>query len=297
MEKNKLISDLAINLFESTSPTVVAIASETGKIGSGIVWDVDGFAVTCNHIIRRSDELEVIFSDRRTFPAKVVGRDARSNVALLEIEGTKLRPISVTELENVRTGQLVFALANHNARLQGICQGMIVCPKAPLVSEKAGRRMVANVIVTDTHLNFRYLGGPMIDTDGKLIGLNVAYRAGRGFVLGVKKLNSVVQQLKKYGKVNHGYLGITSREISLPRHLAKQDEGLIVFSVKKNTPAKKAGVFIGDIIIKFNNEPVYSLADLDELLDEQSIGKSFNVSILRGEKLLDINITPEQIAY
>jgi S1-C subfamily serine protease len=293
MNENALrsYSDSIVNLFEKISRMVVAIQLESRKIGSGVVWSDDGYVVTCGHFIRKTEDLEVCLYDNRTFPAKIVGSDTYSNIALLKIEGSNLKAIDIGDSENLKTGQLVFALANRRPKQPSITHGIITSRRASL-DRRQGEKIGGNVIITDAHLNFRYLGGPLIDVDGELIGLNVAFSSGRGIVVGVNKVKNIVEQLKKHGKINHGYLGLILREIFLPKDLAEQDAGLIVISVKKNTPAKKAGLLIGDVILKFNNELVDTVADLDELLTEDVIGKSINLSVLRGEKKQDLKITP-----
>lgn len=292
------LSNSIVDLFESVYQSVVAIRSETDRVGSGFTWTADGYILTRGDTVKKFKDTEVILSDGRVFPSRVIGYDMFSNVGLLRIDTNNLKTINVDDKEKVKPGQLVFALASQSTKLKGIAditQGIISSPRASLRPKVRGKRLLGNFIITDSFLNPRYLGGPLIDSEGNFIGLIVDLRGGRGIVVGVKKIKNIISQLERHKKISYGYLGIGMREISLPKDLAQQDGGLIVVAVKKNTPAKNAGILIGDVILKLNDEQVDTPAALNELLTYDTIGKSIKLTILRAEKLQDLEIVPEEM--
>jgi S1-C subfamily serine protease len=296
------LSDAIMNVYEKVASSIVSVQSETSGIGSGVVWDTNGYIVTCSHIIKRLDEIEVGLNDMRTIPAKVIGNDPHSDVALLKIEkmDSTLKPIEIIDTENLKAGQFVLALANPYGDHPSITQGIITSSRNSIRGLEG--RTMDNVVITDTRLNPGYSGGPLIDVEGRMIGLNIAYISSRGIAIRVSKVKSIVDKLAEHGKIKRAFLGIVSNTISIPEEVAKeqlgrtQDNGLIVLSVGKNTPAKKAGLLLGDVIIKFAKEPVNSLYDLEKLLTQEVIGKSIELTILRGEKLIELTITPGELS-
>jgi len=296
------LSDAVMNLYEKVASSIVSVQSETSGIGSGVVWDTNGYIITCSHIIKRFDEIEVGLNDMRTISAKVIGNDPHSDVALLKIEkmDSTLKPIEIIDTENLKAGQFVLALANPYGDHPSITQGIITSSRNSIRGLEG--RTMDNVVITDTRLNPGYSGGPLIDVQGRMIGLNIAYVSSRGIAIRVSKVKSIIDKLVEHGKIKRAYLGIVSNTISIPEEVAKeqlgrtQDNGLIVLSVEKNTPAKKAGLLLGDVIIKFAKEPVNSLYDLEKLLTQEVIGKSIELTILRGEKLIELTITPGELS-
>jgi S1-C subfamily serine protease len=154
-----------------------------------------------------------------------------------------------------------------------------------------------DVIATDARLNPGFSGGPLVDVSGKMIGLNTAFVWSRGIAIPVNKVNAVFDRLMIGGKIKRAYLGIVSNTVSIPQEIANQTQinqnaGIMVFSVEPGAPAKKAGLAMGDVILKFNENPVTSFYDLPRLLTEDVIGKKTKLSILRGEKLMELTVIP-----
>ncbi|MDP9289556.1 MAG: S1C family serine protease, partial [Thermoproteota archaeon] len=155
-------------------------------------------------------------------------------------------------------------------------------------------------VITDARLNPGYSGGPLVDVEGKMIGLNAAYVSSRGIAIRASKVRNITDQLAKYGAIKIAYLGVVTDEISLPREVGaqlkpSQEEGLMVLSVENDTPAKKAGLLLGDIIIGFDDQPIANIHDLRrQLLNQDVIGKSVKLAIIRGEKKSEITITPRE---
>jgi S1-C subfamily serine protease len=267
--------------------------------------------VTCSHIIGELDEVEVSLRNGKSYPAKVVGNDPYSDIALLKIKDSKgifLNPVEVADSENLKAGQFVLALANPYGDYPSITQGIITSERRSIRGGAAGgwywpvaaADVMDNIVISDTRLNPGYSGGPLVNVHGKMIGLNIAYISSRGIAIRSNKVKTISEQLAKDGEIKIARLGIVTAGVSLPREVAvqlepAQEEGLMVLSVKKETAAKKAGLLIGDIIVKFDDQPITNLHDLRrQLLKQDAIGKSAKLTIIRAEKKKELVIIPEE---
>ena len=297
------LSEEIESVADKVSQSVVSVHSRTRGNGSGVVWTSDGLIVTCSHIVRNLDELEVSLSNGKSFPAKVIGNDPYSDIALLKIqangknESISLNPIEIGNSENLRAGQFVLALANPYGQYPSITEGIITSERSSLGGSQWGA-ITDNIVITDARLNPGYSGGPLVDVEGKMIGLNAAYVSSRGIAIRASKVRNISDQLAKDGAIKIGYLGIVTDEISLPIEVGaqlepSQEEGLIILSVEKDSAAKKAGLLMGDIIVKFDDEPITDIHGLRrQLLKQDVIGKSVKIVIIRGEKKSELTLTP-----
>lgn len=298
------LSQAIENVAANVSQSVVSIHSRNRGNGSAVVWTTDGHIVTCSHLVRKVDEVEVSLSNGKSFPARVIGNDPYSDIALLKIQASdndsiSLKPIEIGNSENLKAGQFVLALANPYGEYPSITEGVITSERSSI---RAGGwwwpGIMDNIVITDASLNPGYSGGPLVNVEGKMIGLNVAYISSRGIAIRENKVKNIADQLAKYGVIKSAYLGIITDIISLPPEVGaqlepSQREGLIIISVEKDTAAKKAGLLIGDILVKFDNEPITNMYDLRrQLLKQDIIGKSIKLAIIRGEKKIELTITP-----
>jgi S1-C subfamily serine protease len=298
---------------DNVSRSIVSVHSRNRGNGSGVIWNVDGHIVTCSHVVGELDEVEVSLSNGKRYRAKVIGNDPYSDIALLKIEATNgkddilpLKPIEIADSENLKAGQFVLALANPYGEYPSITEGIITSERRSIRGVGAGWRWAPsdemdNIVITDTRLNPGYSGGPLVDVQGKMIGLNMAYILFRGIAIRTNKVKNVSEQLAKDGAIKIARLGIVTDQISLPPEVGGQlepiqEEGLLVISVKKETAAKKAGLLIGDIIVRFDEEPITKLHDLRrQLLKQDAIGKSVKLTIIRAEKKTELIIVPKEI--
>jgi S1-C subfamily serine protease len=298
---------------DNVSRSIVSVHSRNRGNGSGVIWNVDGHIVTCSHIVGELDEVEVSLSNGKRYRAKVIGNDPYSDIALLKIEATNgkddilpLKPIEIADSENLKAGQFVLALANPYGEYPSITEGIITSERRSIRGVGAGWRWAPsdemdNIVITDTRLNPGYSGGPLVDVQGKMIGLNMAYILFRGIAIRTNKVKNVSEQLAKDGAIKIARLGIVTDQISLPPEVGGQlepiqEEGLLVISVKKERAAKKAGLLIGDIIVRFDDEPITKLHDLRrQLLKQDAIGKSVKLTIIRAEKKTELIIVPKEI--
>ena len=301
------LSEEIENVADKVSQSVVSVHSRTRGNGSGVVWSSDGLIVTCSHIVRKLDELEVSLSNGKSFPAKVIGNDPYSDIALLKIQANgkndsiSLNPIEIGDSENLKAGQFVLALANPFGEYPSITEGIITSERSSLGGSQCGA-ITDNIVITDARLNPGYSGGPLVDVEGKMIGLNAAYVSSRGIAIRASKVRNITDQLAKDGAIKIAYLGIVTDEISLPSEVGaqlepSQEEGLILLSVEKDSAAKKAGLLMGDIIVKFDDEPITDIHDLRrQLLKQDVIGKSVKIVIIRGEKKSELTLTPGEVS-
>jgi S1-C subfamily serine protease len=292
----KTFSDATVELIGSVSPSVVSVSLGMGG-GTGVVWSSDGYIVTCNHVVGRSRKTKVGLGNGNDFDAKLVGRDPYSDVALLKIEAEGLKHIELGDSEKISVGEFVIALANPFNRQPAATSGMVTNVRTTLRGMR-GMNM-ENVIVTDAKLNPGYSGGPVVDASGKMIGINAAFAWGRGIAIPISTVKDVVERLMKGGTVKRAYLGVLSNTFQIPQEVAQeakleQDSGVMILSVEQGSPARKAGLAFADIIVRFNDKPVTNVYDLPRALTEDVVGKKSKISVLRGEKLVELTATPTE---
>ena len=276
---------------ERVSPSVVSIGSE-GRNGSGIAWDEKGHIVTAYHVVRGMDEVEVSLESGKTLVAKVIASDRRSDIALLKVE-EGLTPVSRGDSESLRVGQFVLALANPFATKASATSGIITGVRRDIGGWWG--MDIQGAIVTDARVNPGYSGGPLVDASGKMVGMNVAWIASRGIAVPIQTISKAVERLAIGKPVGRAYLGIVSNPVELPKEvagLAKQESGLIILSVESESPAKKAGLTLGDVLVGFDGKPIGGFRDLTGVLTEEVIGKASKVQVLRGGKLEELSVTP-----
>lgn len=291
-------SEAMAELVSQTAPSVVTVNNGMGS-GSGTVWNPDGYFVTASHVVGKYSTVKVSLGNGKTHEAKVIGRDPYTDIALLRIETKALRPIELGDSQNLKPGQFVLALANPFSRQVSATQGIVTAVHGAI--RTWGGITIEDTLVTDARLNPGYSGGPLIDVYGKMIGLNTAYVWNRGIAVPINTVKRIVESLKKEGKIKRAYLGIVSNTVTLPQEIATQPQvnqssGIMVYSVEQGSPAKKAGLAMGDVIIKFNDKSVENINDLHRLLTDEAIGKTTKIKTLRGENLTELTITPNAAA-
>jgi len=289
----KSLSDATSELVKRLAPSIVSVNTRMTR-GTGVILSPDGHIVTCSHVLGRAAQVR-IGQKGRTFEATTLGFDPYSDVALLKAEEKHLTPVELGDSDKLTTGQFILALANPFNRQPTATSGIITSVGVTL----RGWRSTAmeNVIATDAKLNPGFSGGPLIDVTGKMIGLNAAYVWQRGIAVPINRVKNITDRLITGGKLRRAYLGIVSNTIQIPQEITsqtglEQDTGVMIFQVEPDTPAKKAGLTMGDVIIKFNNQPITTFYDLPRLLTEDTINKKTKITILRGERIQELTITP-----
>jgi len=264
-------------------------------LGSGVIISPDGYILTNNHVVGGAEEIHVTLMDKREFTAKVIGKDAKTDLALIKIDSKE--PLPVAELGNsdgMDVGDWVVAIGNPF--------GFTLTTTAGIISAK-GRMLGGNYddfIQTDASINPGNSGGPLFNTAGQVIGINTAIysrtgtNAGIGFAIPVNLAKHVMDQLKSHGRVVRGWLGVEIQEVTpdLAQSfgLAKP-EGALVASVEKDGPAAKAGLERGDVVLKFDGKEVHDEHELPVLVADTPINKSAPIEIVRNGKHMTLNVT------
>jgi len=293
LEVLKTISDATSMLINKTAKAVVSVRAQMSR-GTGVVVSKDGYIVTCNHVLSGCSSVKV-GQGEKSFIAKIVGTDPYSDIALLKADG-EWTPIEMGDSEKLSVGQYVFALANPFNRQQPTATtGIVTNTNSTIRGWRATQ--LENVIATDAQLNPGFSGGPLIDVDGKVIGINTAYVWQRGIAIPINKVKTIADRLITGKTQQRAYLGIIANTVTIPAEIAEQagleqETGVMIFNVETDSPARKAGLTMGDVLIKFNGKPVTDFYDLPRLLSEDVIDKEVNLTIIRREKLLKGTITP-----
>ena len=289
-------SNAVTELAEDVSPSVVNVnAGRRG--GTGMVWSSDGLIVTASHVVGHFEAPTVAFSDGRELEAKVVGRDPFTDIALLKVEATGLTPVKAGSADGIKVGQFVLALANATGKKVSATSGIITGHRRSM--RGFWGVMIDDAVVSDAKLNPGYSGGPLVDATGSLLGMNVAYFAGRGVAVSADSLKETVERISRDGKVKKGFLGVIVEPVELPEELARsaevgQDDGLLVRSVEAGSPARAAGVALGDIILRLGDAQATDEYELHKALSGDVVGKTLALRILRAEKVADLKVTPKE---
>jgi serine protease Do len=295
LEVLKSLSDATSELIRKTSLSVVAVKAQMSR-GTGVVLSKDGYIVTCNHVLAGCGTVK-IGQGERTVSAKIVGADPYNDIALLKAERGEYTPIELGDSEKLNVGQYVLALANPFNKDQPTATSGMVTNVHGSIRGWRGATALENVIATDAQLNPGFSGGPLIDAQGHLIGINTAYVWQRGIAIPINKVKAITDRLMTGKTPQRGYLGIIANTVAIPEEIAEQagleqDTGVMIFSVEANSPARKAGLAMGDVLVKFNGKPVTDFMDLPRLLAEDVAGKETKLTIIRRETLLEATVTP-----
>ncbi len=274
-------------------------ARKERSLGSGFIISKDGFILTNAHVVDDADEISVRLADERSFKASVKGRDTKLDVALLkiEIDGEDLPVARLGNSEELRVGEWVMAIGNPFGLEETVTVG-IVSAKGRVI----GAGPYDNFIQTDASINPGNSGGPLFNLRGEVVGINTAIIAsgqGIGFALPINAAQQIVPQLKETGHVTRGWLGVAVQQIN--RELAEsfgldKPKGALVAEVVKDSPASKAGIERGDIILAFDGKDVSEMSDLPRLVAATPVGKKVKVEIFRDGKELDVKVTVAKLA-
>lgn len=319
--RNDLNNDekATINLFEHAAPTVVFITTSNVRrdywtrdlteiprgTGSGFVWDKEGHVVTNYHVVQGADRAQVTMADQQTYPAKLVGAAPEKDLAILKIEAmpTELDPIPVGKSDNLLVGQSVYAIGNPFGLDQTLTTGIISALGREI--KAAGGIPIRDAIQTDAAINPGNSGGPLLDSNGRLIGVNTAIYspsgayAGIGFSIPVDIVSWVVPELIQHGKIMRPTLGVELAQMRVMDRLGLK--GALVVDIVKGSAAAKAGmkptyrnrdgsIHLGDIIIGINSEDIKSKNDLVLVLENYRPGDQVKVKVLREEEEVSLDL-------
>ena len=307
-------SRAVIQAAEMVSPSVVNIEvrkSPRGKeielrhpgeirgTGSGFIFTPDGFVLTNSHVVHHADNIGVTLSDGRHFQAELIGDDPDTDLAVVRINGPNLGPSPLGDSQKIRVGQLVIAIGNPYGFQCTVTSGVVSALGRSLRSMSG--RLIDNIIQTDAALNPGNSGGPLVTSQGEVIGVNTAVilpAQGICFAIAINTAKFVAARLIKEGKIRRSYIGLGGQNIILQRRIVRfyrlpVESGVRVVSVEVNSPAEKAGVMTGDVILGFDNESISSIDDLHRMLTEEKVGVRSRLTLLRKAEKLTLSIIPD----
>ena len=261
---------------------------EAQSLGSGFIISQDGYILTNHHVVNNADEIVVKLTDRRELVAKVIGSDARTDIAVLKVQASGLPVVNIGSPDALKVGEWVLAIGSPFGFDQSVTAGIVSAKGRSL----PGGNYVP-FIQTDVAINPGNSGGPLFNMDGKVVGINSQIYSrtggfmGLSFAIPMDVAMNVVDQIKKSGKAAHGWLGVQIQDVT--RQLAesfgmKKPQGALVSKVIPNSPAEKAGLQIGDIITEFNGHSIDKSADLPPMVGVTPINEEGKLTIMRQGK-------------
>ena len=292
-------SQAVIRVVERVTPAVAHVRRGRGG-GSGLVIAPDGYVLTNAHVVDGVSDVEVTFAEGATYRAPVVGTDAATDLALVRVLGPSLPAAELGDSDALRVGQLVIAIGDPLGLQSTVTTGVVSALGRSLAAKNG--RIIENVIQTDAALNPGNSGGPLVDTHGKVVGVNTAISAmaqGIAFAIPAATARLVATALIRDGRVRRAYLGISGAATPIGRQLAHSlglgvVSGVRVLEVTPNSPAQRAGIREGDIVVALDGAGIATLSDLQRALGSGRIGASTLVTtIRRGERVVH-SVTPEE---
>ena len=260
--------------------------------GSGVIIDPQGYILTSNHVIESADRIEVRLSDDRNFVAKLIGRDAETDLALIKVDSEQPLPVAVLgNSDGLKPGQWVMAIGNPFVYDHTVTVGVISA-----LNRKLGASIADSFIQTDAAINFGNSGGPLLNTNGEVIGINTlvsSQGSGIGFSVPINTAREVLQQLKEKGKVARGFIGLVPQGVTsdLQKSLdLTNDKGVIVASVHKGSPADSFGIKRYDVIVEIDGKAIESEVEFRKVIAEASPGRKVALKIIRDRKPLALEI-------
>lgn len=266
-------------------------------MGSGFIISKDGYILTNNHVVEGADTILVRMSDRREFDAKLIGTDPRSDLALLQIEAENLPILTLASDDDVEVGEWVLAIGSPFGLDYSVSAGIVSAKGRSLPTER--NENYVPFIQTDVAINPGNSGGPLFNLEGEVVGVNSQiYTRGGGsiglsFAIPASVARNVVDQLKTDGKVTRGWLGVSIQDVD--KNLAesfglKRPRGALVAQVSKDSPAEKAGIKAGDVIVSFDGKKIPTSSDLPHVVGLIAPGTTVPVEIIRDKKSRNIKV-------
>ncbi|MBW2146189.1 MAG: DegQ family serine endoprotease [Deltaproteobacteria bacterium] len=265
-------------------------------LGSGFIVDKRGYILTNNHVVQDADEITVTLADRRTFDAKIIGTDPKSDLAVIKIEGKDLPVAKLGDSDKIRVGEIVLAVGSPFGLMQTVTSGIISAKGRANV----GIADYEDFIQTDAAINPGNSGGPLINLDGEVIGINAAIVTrsggyqGIGFAIPINMAKIIMDDLIQRGKVTRGWLGVSIQEIT--DDLAKsfgleKPQGVLVADVTEGSPADKAGIKRGDVVMGLAGKEIQDVAHLRNQVAALEPGQTVEISVIRDGKKKTMRVT------
>lgn len=271
-------------------------AQPENSLGSGVIVNEEGLILTNHHVIATADEIEVALSDGRKLSAKIVGTDPETDLALIKVNAKSLPTITFSNADTLHIGDIVLAIGNPFGVGQTVTQGIV----SALGRNHLGINTFENFIQTDASINPGNSGGALVDINGNLVGINSAIYSrnggsmGIGFAIPISIAQQVLEQIAANGNVTRGWIGIEAQDLSpelAESFKLKTGQGALIAGVLRNSPADKAGLKPGDILLEIDEKPVFDSASMLNLIAVLKPNQKTSVKIVRAEKPLTVAIS------
>src|ERR1700733_14810369 len=292
---------------ERVSPSVVNIEvhSASGRTrsgepqerrggGSGFVFTPDGLILTNSHVVHDAKRIEVTLADGRSMPASAIGDDPASDLAVVRVDEPGLTAAALGDSQQLRVGQLVVALGSPYGFQSTVTAGVVSALGRSLRSYSG--RLIDDVIQTDAALNPGNSGGPLVDSAGRVVGVNTATilpAQGICFAIGINTAKFVASRLLRDGRIRRSFIGVSAQTTPVHRRVVRfydlpKETGVVVISVEENSPAKRAGLREGDVIVALEGQPVAGVDDLHRVLTDVRVGVSCSLTVIRWTEKLEL---------
>lgn len=286
------LSTALAGVVEQVGPSVVRVDDGSRLTASGVIWSEDGIIVTTSHGVERDENLAIELADGTRHAATLTGRDPDTDLAVLRVNAIGLPAIKQANSADVKVGNLVMALGRPGTLGLQATIGII---SAKIESQSQGQDEY--ILNTDAVLYPGFSGGPLVNVNGEVTGItNLMFGRGTGVALGVPIVSRVIDAIQKHGRVQRGYLGVSTQSVALPAGILKkldlaQERGLLVVQVESGGPAEQGGVYLGDIIIGLDGQVVQDVDDLRSRLSSMYAGQTVALRLVRGGELQNVQVT------
>jgi S1-C subfamily serine protease len=268
--------------------------------GSGFIFTPDGLILTNSHVVHDAKRIEVAFADGRRMPASAIGDDPASDLAVIRVNEPGLMAVGLGDSQQLRVGQLAIAIGNPYGFQSTVTAGVVSALGRSLRSYSG--RLIDDVIQTDAALNPGNSGGPLVDSAGRVIGVNTATilpAQGICFAIGINTAKFVASRLLRDGRIRRSYIGVSAQTVPIHRRVVRfydlpNESGALVLSVEDKSPAKRAGLREGDVIFSLEEQAIAGVDDLHRLLTEVRVGVGCDLEVLRHTEKLQLKVVPEE---
>jgi len=269
-----------------------------GGSGSGFVFTPDGFILTNSHVVNGASRVYVLMHDGSRHLADLVGNDPDTDLAVVRINGPRVSTARLGSSQSLKVGQLAIAIGNPLGFQTTVTTGVISALGRSLRSSSG--RLIDDVIQTDAALNPGNSGGPLVNSRGEVIGVNTAMIAaaqGLCFAIAIDTAKFIAGRLIRDGRIRRSFIGVAGQNVPVRRQIARyydlpNDYGVLIVSMDDDSPAKRAGLEAGDIIVSFVGEPIEGIDELHRLLTEERVGATQPMTVIRSNQKLEIGIIP-----